>query len=111
MLSAEPPLAVSRSWAQYQRDQGQATLGSDQGRSLDSVFPVYGGDDGARIRDLCRDREQPLCFSTPYNAQRLAKYAEVVEDSLKCRLDCGLRIGLQRADNRSPTELACPPDC
>ncbi len=62
MLSAEPPLAVSRSWAQYQRDQGQATLGSDQGRSLDSVFPVYGGDDGARIRDLCRDRNNRYVF-------------------------------------------------
>lgn len=26
MLSAEPPLAVSRSWAQYQRDQGKPLL-------------------------------------------------------------------------------------
>ena len=33
-------------------------------------FALYGGDDGARTRDLCRDSLQPYGISTTYNTAR-----------------------------------------
>jgi len=36
-------------------------------------FALYGGDDGARTRDLCRDSAEPIGFSTTYNDAGTAK--------------------------------------
>jgi hypothetical protein len=52
-------------------------------------FALYGGDDGARTRDLCRDRHRFEVFQRLTNPWGTPKTTEVVEDRAFCGSDCG----------------------
>jgi hypothetical protein len=67
------------------------TLANEAINNVDSV--VYGGDDGARTRDLCRDSPPLSGFSTTYNYREgYPSTRKITQDRAFCGTDCGTAV-------------------